>query len=132
VSVLFSDLSFQRFARLKLRELRLEAENNRDDSALGFAAYRVDYVTAKVAVPFLAPRNDPSLLVRFAHCNVSISVGGNERASPILLGFQPLLAAFSPQRGEAFPLADELFDLAQAIAEDTIAHTDYGQVWGFA
>jgi hypothetical protein len=61
VSVLFRDLPFQRFACLKLCELRLEAENNRDDSALRFAAYRVDYVTAKVAVPFLAPRNDPSL-----------------------------------------------------------------------
>jgi DNA-binding NtrC family response regulator len=58
--------------------------------------------------------------------------GGKRAGCLYFTGFSALLAAFSPQRGEAFPLADELFDLAQAIAEDTIAHADYGQVWGFA
>jgi hypothetical protein len=94
MSVLFSDLSCQRFPRLKLCQLSLEAENNRNDSAFRFAAYGVDYVTAKVAVPFLAARNDPSLLVRFAHYIASISVGGNERATSILPGFSALSAPF--------------------------------------
>jgi hypothetical protein len=62
MSVLFSDLPFQRFSCLKLCELSFKAEDNWYDSALSFTTGRIDYFAAEIAVPFLAARNDPSLL----------------------------------------------------------------------
>ena len=68
------DLAFQYISRLKLRHLRLEAQDHRNGLKADLLCDWIGSLAAEVAVPLPAPRHDPTLLVRFTH-HSSISAG---------------------------------------------------------
>ena len=67
LAALFRDFKFEAFPCLKLRHLRLLAENDGKRFNPLFVVGWIEDRPAVVAVPLLAPQNDPTLLVRFTH-----------------------------------------------------------------
>jgi len=81
LAALFRDFKFEAFPCLKLRHLRLLAENDGKRFNPLFVVGWIEDRPAAVAVPLLATENDPTPLVRFTHF-VPQFLWGNKWVAP--------------------------------------------------